>query len=215
MEQINASASVNQTIKFTVITGSEEAKASQTLWTGRQVGKQPRKDIALSTAIIPCTATEITKLDAAKLATLLSDETAAYIRRVKLQRMELGDTCELSFNYETMLNMLTAPATRTKRLVSTSTVRAMLLSSEYREAAVKILGNKLDAWKRIFGGEFAPLATAQDAKVQTARAGVRDTVVLRCMEIAARMPEGEHRLVLEAVSEMLAELETAELDDSI
>lgn len=211
MENANAT----QTVKFTVITGSAEAKPSATLWTGRQVGKQPRKDIQLSQAINACSAAEIAAMPTEKLATLLTDETAAYIRRVKLQRMELGNTLELSFSYTQMLDILTSPAARTKRLVSTSTVRALLLASEYRDAAAAVLGVKLDAWKRVFGSEFAPLATANDASVQSARAGVRDTVVIRCLEIAAVMPECEHKLVLEAVAELLAELPTAELDDSI
>ena len=208
--------SQNQTIKFTVIAGTEEAKQSPTLWTGRQIGKQVRKDVSLSAAILPCTETELQGFaNYAKLAILLTDETAAYIRRVKMQRMELGDSIELTFNYEQMLDILTSPATRIKKLVSTSSIRALILSSDYRTACATILGAKLDNWKRIADKEMLFLAVAQDAAVATDRASIRDAVVVRCMEIAAIMPQGDNRMVLEAAAELLADVPVADLDNSI
>ena len=205
----------SQTIKLTVIAGTEEAKPSATLWTGRQIGKQQRKDISLSNAIQPCTIEELEAMDKAKLCILLTDETAAYIRRVKAQRMNIADSIELSFTYETMLSMLTSPATRVKKLVSSSSIRAMLLSSEYKAAALAILGTKLGAFKRIGEKEMLPLAVATDARVATTRSAVRDTVVIRCLEIAAVMPQGDNRLVLEAAAELLQDVLVGDLDDSI
>lgn len=217
----NANNEDRYTIKVTAIAGSDEAKESATLWTGRQVGKAPRKDLQLSYALPTILPATVSSLDAEKVALILNDEFAAYVRRVKCQRMEIGNTIELSFPLNAaacaamMVNMLSAPATRVKKLVSTSSIRAMLLSSDYREAAALVMGDKLDAWKRVGEREMLPLATAQDAKVNIARAKVRDTAVVRCMEIAALMPEGDNRLVLEAAAELLAELEVADLDDSI
>jgi hypothetical protein len=208
-------------ISITAIAGSEEAKESATLWTGRQVGKAPRKDLQLTQALPQISAATIAALDAEKVALILNDEFMAYVRRVKCQRMEIGNITTLAFPINEvkcaamMVNMLSAPATRVKKLVSTSSIRAMLLSSEYREAAALVMGDKLDAWKRVGEREMLPLATAQDAKIATNRAKVRDTAIVRCMEIAALMPAGDNRLVLEAAAELLADIEVADLDDSI
>ena len=135
--------------------------------------------------------------------------------------MDIGSSIELalpidSADYcEMVINMLSAPATRAKKLVSTTSIRALLLSEEYKKAAVAVMGAKLEAWKRIGEREMLPLSVATDGKVATARATVRDNAVIRCIEIAAAMPEGEHRTVLEAAAELLSELETADVDDSI
>lgn len=223
---INAAAQTSEaverfSIRIEAIAGNEAAKESTTLWTGRQVGKAPRKDLQLSNALPQIEAATIASLDATKVALILNDEFAAYVRRVKCQRMEIGQAIELAFPVDEvdcatlMVNMLSAPATRVKKLVSTSSVRAMLLSSDYRDAAALVMGEKLDAWKRVGEREMLPLATAQDAKVATARAKVRDTAVVRCMEIAALMPAGDNKLVLEAAAELLAELEVVDMDDSI
>lgn len=206
---------------ITAIAGTADAKESATLWTGRQVGKAQRKDLQLSQPLPTITAQQVAALDPEQVAIVLNDEFLAYVRRVKCQRLNIGDKIELMLpvaasEFATMaLRMLSAPATRTKKLVSTATVRALLLSATYKAAAAATLGTKLDAWNRVFGQEFAPLATATDARIATTRTTVRDTVVLRCMEIAAVMPESQEKLVLEAVAELLSELEAADLDDSI
>ena len=216
MEAINTNLQ-EQTITFNFITGSENAKPSETLWTGRQVGKQPRKDIALSNAIRKVTAAEVQNLDHEKLAILFNDEVDAYIRRVKLQRAEIGTTITLTWNNETMLAMLTAPATRTKQLVSSASIRAMILSEEYKAALkMAIPEAKHENWKRIFEREFAPLICAIDASVSTTRATVRDTVVLRMIEISQHMlVDSQQRLIMEASAELLADMEVRDLEDSI
>ena len=116
---------------------------------------------------------------------------------------------------QTVINMLSAPAERAKKLVSTSTIRALLLDEGYKLAAAKVMGGKMEAWKRIGEKEMMPLTCAVDGKVATARSNARDNSVLRMVEIAAQMPEGEHRTVLEGAAEILAELETIDLDDTI
>jgi hypothetical protein len=226
LNALNATANANaatmfteQCIKFSAIAGDESedaARESSTLWQGRKIGKQARKNIMLSTPILLATEFDINRLDPAKLAILLNDEIAAYIRRVKLQRLEIGSSIELRFNFETMLNMLTAPATRTKKLVSSSSVKAMLLSSDYKNAVLAVIPQpKQEAWNRIFSREFAPLATADTPMLAFARSTVRDTVCVRCIEIASIMPLADNRLILEAVAELLADITPCELDDSI
>ncbi len=202
--------------------GEAASKESATYWLGRKVGKAPRKDLQLSIAIPQVSATEIAALDPAKLALLLNDEFAAYIRRVKCQRIEIGAAIELMLPSnaqafaELALAMLTAPAQRAKKLVSAASIRALLLSSEYKAAALAAFGDKLATWQRIGEREMLPLAYAADAKVATDRADVRDKAVIRMLEIATMMPEGnEGRVVLEAASELLAEVPTVALDDSI
>lgn len=230
---VNTSATTNTTntsaneresisLRITAIPGTDAATESASLWIGRAAGhKKLRKDLQLSSALPVVTAAMIPLLDAEKLAMILNDDWQAYIRRVKCQRLNIGDSVELALaahpeDYAIqVLTMLSAPATRTKRLVSTASIRAMLLSAEYKAAAKHVMGDKLDSWTRIGEREFIPLSVAQDGKVATNRAHVRDNVVIRMLEIAALMPEGEHRLVMEAAAELLAELETVELDDSI
>lgn len=228
MEQItqtaaNASEAAKFNLTISAVAGSDGAKESATLWIGRQIGKAPRKDLQLSQAIPQIGASLIAQLDAERIATIINDEFLAYVRRVKCQRLDLAGNSSItlplpvdSLAYANLVvNMLSAPATRAKRLVSTSSLRALVLCSEYKDAAKHVLGIKLDAWQRVGEREMLPLAVAQDARVATARASVRDAVVIRCMEIAALMPEGEQRLVLEAAAEMLADVEIADMDDSI
>lgn len=232
MEQITqseatATATASEGARFNLtisaIAGSEGAKESTTLWIGRHVGKAPRKDLQLSQAIPQISAALITSLDAEKVALIINDEFNAYVRRVKCQRLDLAGNSSITLPLpvdalayaQMVVQMLSAPATRAKRLVSTASIRALLLCSEYKEAARTVLGAKLDSWQRVGEREMLPLAVAQDARVATARAAVRDVVVIRCMEIAALMPQGEQRLVLEAAAEMLADVEIADMDDSI
>lgn len=240
MEQANANANTQQQQQQTVVINATErfplriaavagieegeaaAKESQTYWLGRKVGKAPRKDLQLSCAIPQVSAAEIAQLDPAKLALLLNDEFSAYVRRVKCQRIEIGAAIELMLPSNAQafadlaLAMLTAPAQRAKKLVSAASIRALLLSSEYKAAALAAFGDKLATWQRIGEREMMPLAYAADAKVATDRADVRDKAVLRILEIAAMMPEAsEHRVVLEAASELLAEVPAVALDDSI
>lgn len=209
-------SNLNQDIKFNAVAGVADAKASDILWAGRQVGKTPRKDIALSAAIKPATAATVATLDAEKLAMLLTDSSEAYIRRVKLQRLEIGGSCELSFSYETMLNMLTAPAERTKRLVSTASIRALMQDAMYKTAVSAVIAaEKLETWNRL-SREFFPIITASEAVISDSRSSARDAVVVRGMEIAVAMPSGsESRTLLEAALSILAEIPTSELSDSI
>lgn len=214
-------------LKIVAITGAEGAKETETLWTGRQVGKQPRKDLMLSRELPKLTDEMVTMLSrsgefAAKIATIINDEFAAYVRRVKCQRLDIGSSIELMLpvaasDFAAMaVNMLSAPATRAKKLVSSTSIRAMLLSDIYKAAAKLVMGTKLDNWQRIGEKEMIPLAYATDAQVDTKRATVRDNVVIRMIEIAAIMPEdNEHRIVLEAAAELLSEVEVADLDNSI
>ena len=44
-------------LRINAITGTETAKECTTLWTGRQVGKQPRKDLQLSQELPKLTGT--------------------------------------------------------------------------------------------------------------------------------------------------------------
>lgn len=211
------------TIKIIAIRGTEEAKESATNWLGRQSSNKniPRKDLAISAEIPKIAATQLASLDQEKLAQIINDEWLAYIRRVKCQRLSIGDSVEIALKAraseyaEQVINMLSAPAERAKKLVSSSTVRALLLDEDYKLNAAAVMKEKLDAWTRIFNKEFALLATAQDAKCDSRRAKVRDNCVIRCMEIAERMKESEHKAVLSATAEILAELETIDLDDSI
>lgn len=229
---INANANANATqeqtaerfaLRISAIAGTEDAKESDTLWIGRQIGKAPRKDLQLSQELPKVAAAQVAKLDAEKVALIINDEFAAYVRRVKCQRLDLAGNSSIELMLpvqadvyaEMVVSMLSAPATRTKRLVSTATIRAMLLSSEYKTAALQVLGAKLDAWRRVGEREMLPAAVAQDARIPTARANVRDTAVVRCMEIAALMPDCEHKLVLVAAAELLADVQVADTDDSI
>ncbi len=218
--KISAMAGIEDVIIDGKVTreGSKETAVS---WIGRKVGKAARKDLHLSCAIPKIAAAQIAALDAEKVATIINDEWLAYIRRVKCQRLDIGSSIELTFPElpnayaQTVINMLSAPAERAKKLVSTSTIRALLLDEGYKLAATAVMGSKLEAWKRIGEKEMMPLTCAQDAKVATARSTARDNAVLRMVEIAAQMPDSEHKTVLEGAAEILAELETIDLDDSI
>lgn len=213
-------------LRIEAIAGIEEgenaAKETSTYWIGRKIGKAPRKDLQLSAALPVFSAQHVAALSMEKLAALLTDEFAAYVRRVKCQRIEIGAAVELMLPVdgatcaELALNMLTAPAQRAKKLVSAASIRALLLSAEYKEAAKAVFGEKVATWQRIGEREMLPLAYATDAKVAKDRADVRDKAIIRCMEIAALMPEGNsNRAVLEAAAGLLEEVQTVELDDSI
>jgi hypothetical protein len=117
-----------------------------------------------------------------------------------------------------MLEMLTSAAVRTKRLVSSASIRALLLTSDYQTARNRVIPEaKRDNWKRIGEQEFMPLCIATDAAVSTLRATVRTTVVLRILDIASQIPDESNtsRMILEALAEMLADLEIKDFDDSI
>jgi hypothetical protein len=209
-------ATEDQKIKFTAVVGSENAKASETLLTGRQVGKTPRKDITLSVAIKPASAETITMLDSSKLAILLSDATKDYIRTVKLQRMELNDSIELTFNYETMLNILTSAQQRSKKLVSTASIRALLADVIFINARnIVVAKEKQETFNRL-SREFMPLCYAGEPIIDTARSNARDIFVLRTCEIAATMKEGcEQRVLLTAAMEILAQVAVTDLSDAV
>lgn len=93
-----------------------------------------------------------------------------------------------------------------KTMKFSASLRAMLLSSEYKAAALQIMGNGLESWGRIGEQEMLSLTVEPDAYVPTARSDARDKVVARSMEIAAIMPQCEHRRVLEAASKLLADV---------
>lgn len=197
--------------------------ASSTLWIGRKIGRAPIKCMELSAAIPAISAGSIPALDTVKLAAALTDVHLEYIRRVKCQRLNLGDKLELHFpadadEYATsVLNLLTSPAQRAKKLVSGSSIRAALLSAEYKHARdIAVAENRRDAFIRIVERELLPLVTAADAVVATERATVRDTAVVRLHEIVALLPDAcQHKEVLAAAADMLAELPTGDLSDAI
>jgi hypothetical protein len=212
-------------LKFEAVAGSEEAKQSAIYWLGRQAGKQQRKDICLSESIPQITSAQIQQLAVAQLeqiATVLNDSFEAYLRRVKCQRLEIGGSLQVQMPRslqqftESAIRMLSAPAERAKKLVSTSSIRELLRSEAYKQAALQVMAEKYPAWQRVGEREMLSLVCSNDAALHSSRASVRDTAVVRCMEIAALMPaDSSERTVLEAAAEMLAEVETRDIDDSI
>ena len=213
----------NITLKICAIAGTDDTtKDSPLLWTGRRVGKGARKDLSLSQQIPLVLASTISALDLAQLATILNTEWQNFIRRQKCQRLEIGGSIELTLpaaqvDYAALVvRMLSAPTERALKLVSAASIRALLLADTYKLAAVAVMGNKLEAWRRIGEREMMPTCYAQDPVLSTARATARDNSVLRMIEIAERMPTGDaNRAVLEECANLLAAVELLDFDDMI
>ena len=216
-----------QTIRITGVAHQEGTEESTTLWVGRKIGSK-QKDLQLSRELPTVSSYELqmflgneaNEAMYKEVAQVLSDEYERYVRTVKCQRLEVGDFIELTVPREPsdfipwLLKLLTSPAQRAKRLLSTSSVRAMRMSSEYKTAlAFAIPAEKQEAFKRI-SDEFFGLATAQDATCALERVKVRDVFVTRLMTIVARMPEGNaHTSVLMAAVESISKLSSTALND--
>jgi len=95
-----------------------------------------------------------------------------------------------------------------KNMKFAASLRAMLLSNEYKAAVMQVMGDRLHSWQHVGEREMLSLTVEPDARISTARSDARDQVVVKCMEIAAIMPQCEHRLVLETASNLLANIPT-------
>jgi hypothetical protein len=208
-----------QTIKYTIIKGDESETQpceSSILQKGRKIGTKPRIDIQLSSAQKPCTTDEIATMDVSKLSILLTDSVAAYIRRVKIQRLAVNESIELTFNYNQMLNILTSPCERSKKLISTSSIRALKLSSSYKAAVLATIApDKRGNWDRLAHNEFYPLLHTTDASINPLRAAIRNTIATRMADIAVAMPDGAEQALLLAMSQALEELPVVDMSDSV
>lgn len=215
-------------ITIRAIAGAEGAENSSTYWKGRQASKTaPRKDLVLSNALPRILADDILASPElfAGIAEIVNDAHEAYVRRVKCQRLEVAGTNNITLFYPVRRNkstqfivaMLTEEMKRgrEKKLVSTSSLREMKLSSDYKIAAAAFMGARLENWKRIFEVEFLPLVTCADAAIRAERESVRDKVCANMLSIAALMQENsQHKVVLEAAAEILADVSVQEFGHS-
>lgn len=198
-------------ITISAITGNSESTTDTNVrWVGRKIGKAPRKDLILSNALPLFRKNDIAAHETA-IVSLINENFSAYVRRTKCQRLELGDTYELNLpetpeeTSALIINWLTEQQ-RERKSLTIATLRATILSSEYKTAAAAVLGDKLANWQRIGEREFLPLVCMHGAAISASRVSVLETVLARLTAIAEKMPAGSQcrEVLVEAAAKLAA-----------
>lgn len=165
-------------LTITAKIGNEGAEESSVLWLGRQPknSREPRRDLQLSQPLPIITAEQVAQLPAKDVAEILTDAFAAWVRRVKVQRLTLGSSISLVMpdGDELPRFMLAALQgdVRERKLLSAASVRDVLQSTAWKSCAPAYIaanGIKPDAWQRIVVDEVLRGCLRQDAIIYASR----------------------------------------------
>lgn len=176
--QQNQQAANSITIQFRAVAPLEGSEESAQLWVGGRANST--RNIALSQPLPTITAQDVSLLPAESVAAFINDSFATYIKRVKTQRMDLGDSLTWTLpadGLELALTMLTAltEGTRTRKELTAATIRDAINSDEFKAAVAtycKLKAINPDAFKRLVIDEFLKGCTRSDYTIYASRAAI-------------------------------------------
>lgn len=191
----NAQASQTIAIQFRAVAPLEGSEESPILWVGGRANST--RNIALSQPLPEITAASIAAIPADILASFINDSFATYIKRVKVQRMELGDSITLSLptdETELALTMLTSltEGSRTRKELTGATVRDAINSDAFKATVTAYCTAKNispDNFKRLVVDEFLRSCTRESFGIYQSRAAVAAKAVAHLAAICATITQ--------------------------
>lgn len=220
-----------QAIKFSAVRGiSDEQDETSTLWLGRGKAdsKNGRRDLQLSAPVPTISAEAIKELanaESQKLADYLSDELASYLRRVKCQRLEIGDSLELTLPAGGLELALTALITLTEGSRERKSFTSAILRDVTQGAAFKAIvttylqlkGIKPEAFKRIVLDNYLRASTRQDYSITPQEQATYTKALAHIEALAQMLAEAGNTAEANVITHAAAQLAKAEViaDDGI
>lgn len=228
---MNATNSNTQAIKFSAVLGtSDEQDETSTLWLGRGKAdsKNGRRDLMLS-APVPTISSEAIKLlaeaEPQKLADYLSDELASYLRRVKCQRLDIGDSIELHLPSGGLELALVALITLTEGSRERKSFTSAILRDVTQSATFKAIvstytqlkGIKPEAFKRIVLDNYLRASTRQDYSITPQEQATFTKALAHIEALAEMLAEAGNTAEAAIIKTAAAQLRKSEViaDDGI
>jgi len=183
----------NQTITLRAVAPLEGSEESSTLWVGGRANST--RNIALSQALPQITAADVALLPAEQLAAFINESATTYIKRVKVQRLELGDSVSLTLPSDglelalTYLTMLTE-GSRTRKELTAATIRDAINSDQFKAVLSLYCQEKAiapDAFKRLVIDEHLRRCTAGDFCIYQSRASIAAKAVAHIAALSSRL----------------------------
>lgn len=219
----NAQANQQTTITFRAVAPLEGSEESSTLWAGGRANST--RNIALSQPLPEINAADIAALPAEQLAEFINSSFLAYVKRVKVQRMELGDSISITLpsgGMELAITMLTTltEGSRTRKELTAATIRDAINSDAFKAALAAYCQQRSiapDAFKRLVIDEHLKRCTAGDFCIYQSRASIaaKATAHIAALSAIIRQANPTAARTLELAAQAIAAAPAISDDDAI